>query len=81
MGDSRGKKFDKKEKKKVDKEEDREVIRRTRRGEMNKRGDWAGRRGEMREQRRREEEQADWIFQRLEIILILLFQKGNGRIK
>ena len=32
MGDSRGKKFDKKKKKKVDKEEDREVIRRTRRG-------------------------------------------------
>ena len=38
--------------------------RRTRRGEVKKRGDWAGKRGEMREQRRREEEQADWIFQR-----------------
>ena len=37
---------------------------RMRRGEVNKRGDWAGKRGEMREQRRREEEQADWIFQR-----------------
>ena len=41
-----------------------EAERRTRRGEVSKRGDWAGKRGEMREQRRREEEQADWIFQR-----------------
>ena len=31
---------------------------------MTKRGDWVGKRGEMREQRRREEEKADWIFQR-----------------
>merc|ERR1712130_1092763 len=58
----------KKEKKEVNRKvrgEKEEVERRTRRGEMNKRrGDWAGKRGEMREQRRREEEQADWIFQR-----------------
>ena len=37
---------------------------RKRRGELTKRGDWVGKRGEMREQRRREEEKADWIFQR-----------------
>ena len=37
---------------------------RKRRGEVTKRGDWVGKRGEMREQRRREEEKADWIFQR-----------------
>ena len=47
---------------KEEKEEKEE--KRKRRGEVTKRGDWVGKRGEMREQRRREEEKADWIFQR-----------------
>ena len=53
---------------------DVDVERRTKRGEVKRRGDWAGKRGEMREQRRREEEQADWIFQR-SVIISYFFSK------
>ena len=49
--------------KKLNNKEEKEEKRK-RRGELTKRGDWVGKRGEMREQRRREEEKADWIFQR-----------------
>ena len=48
---------------KLNNKEEKEEKRK-RRGELTKRGDWVGKRGEMREQRRREEEKADWIFQR-----------------